>query len=505
MTIAPPLPEPAVSLEQLTHLLGLQGESATLDYKAECNLNDTRSCIELAKDVAAMQVQGGYIVIGADSNGRPLPPGVPRDVAPLFDEARLRPKLGKWLPQPLQIVTADHVLDGCCFVIIYVAPNTDGFCVIEKDGTYDDGGNQRFIFRRGDVFARHGSSSERWNQRDISAIWDRVVAARKEQWRTELGEELAHLGVARGAQRLIAGPASNYTWRVDQGAFDAATIELFRSLDDIPIRHFLDRTPGDAPNLIDNNEWDELATLVGRVTSLAAMALRYERTTWFEPALKVLMKIYRLGFQPGTAVERRDRKAVDVWLVVLEHLLALGGLAVRLEDWTAVRSIVTRPPVPNESYYTTWLRHGLTMASRARRFDLPDGGSESLLVMAAERANALPALAAGATEDEVVTSMCQFDILAALVIIDETGSLSTSNWYTNFARFYSTRSEPVVQLLLTDASMRRIIFPTGDDMLANALREIDRMATREGFSFNGWWGYQSDEVRSFLAANTPSD
>jgi hypothetical protein len=123
--------------------------------------------------------------------------------------------------------------------------------------------------------------------------------------------------------------------------------------------------------------------------------------------------------------------------------------------------------------------------------------------MAAERAQALPALMAGATDDEVLTSLCQFDMLAALVIIDETESVSTSNWYTNFARFYATRSEPVVQRLLTDAGVRDVFFRGGDDMLAAALREIDRMASNEGSAYNGWWGYQSEDVERFLAANPP--
>ncbi len=143
-----------------------------------------------------MAVRGGYIVIGADDNGRPVPPGVSVNLGQLYDESRLRPKLLRWLPEPLQIMTAVHELDGCRFVIVYVAPKSDGFCVLEKDGIHDDGGKQKFVFRKGEVYARHGTSSERWNQGDIADIWERVVAARKEQWRSELREDLADLTAA---------------------------------------------------------------------------------------------------------------------------------------------------------------------------------------------------------------------------------------------------------------------------------------------------------------------
>lgn len=491
----PDAPKPIVSLEQLTHLLSLQRESETLDFKVECDLNDRRSCLELAKDVAAMQIHGGHIVIGADNSGRPVPPGVSDTLAPLFDEARLRPKLRKWLPEPLQILTAEHQLDDCRLVVIYVAPSVDGFCIIEKDGAYDDGGSQKLVFRQGEVYARHGTSSERWNQKDIAFVWDRAVNARKETWRAELREGLASLGIARDAQRLMSGPAANYSWRIDQEAFDAATIELFRASDDIPIRLLLDQAPSDAATLLDNGEWGELETLIGRITSLAALALRVQRTPWFESALGALMGVYRLGFEPGASVARRDGKGVDLWLLVLEHVLALGGLAVRTEDWPSTRAIVTRPPVA-DPHYATWLRHGLTMGARANRLE-----SESLLVRAAERVVDLPALRAGASQDEVLTSVCQFDMLAALTIIDETGSLSTNNWYTNFARYYSTRSEPVVERLLSDETMRQVIFPRDDQLLADALREIDLVASREGVRYNGWWGFRSPEVEDFLSAH----
>ncbi len=484
-----PKPEPIVSAEQLQHLLGLQGESETLDYKSQCDLNDKRACIELAKDVAAMQVLGGYIVIGADDNGNPVESGVSEESATLFDEARLRPKLLRWLPEPLQLMTAAHVIDKYRFVVIYVAPNTDGFCITKAEGAFDDGGTKKLIFRQGEVFSRHGTSSERWNQSDIRKIWDRVIATRKEEWRTELRSELLELQAGREAQQLTDGPLGNYTWRLDQDSFHDVTLELFRRDDDIPIRSLLDRVVLDARRLIEEDDWDELATLVGRTTTVAALALRHERPMWFDSAVGALLNVYQLGFEPESTNTRDSAGAINLWLVVIEHVLALGGLAVRRADWAAVRSLVTRPPEPVEPFYATWLRHGLTMASRANRFEVPGGGSKSLLVMATERAAGLPALAAGAADDAILTSLCQFDMLAALVIIDETGSLSTGNWYTNFARFHSTRSEPVVQRLLADHEMREIIFRGSDQLLATALRKINEMATSESFRFDGWWGF----------------
>lgn len=119
-------PSPGVSEEQRTYLLSLGHESAGLDYKATLDLRETRDLVELAKDVGAMQVDGGYIVVGADDQGRPVPPGVAAADLPLFDEANLRPKLARWLPDGFEIRTASHTLADCTLVVTYVVPNPAG-------------------------------------------------------------------------------------------------------------------------------------------------------------------------------------------------------------------------------------------------------------------------------------------------------------------------------------------------------------------------------------------
>jgi hypothetical protein len=326
-----------------------------------------------------------------------------------------------------------------------------------------------------------------------------MAAASKEAWRTELRDDLAELGIARGAQRLIEGPAGNFTWRLDTAAFDAAALELFRRNDDIPLQRSLNEATADAADLLDNRKWDELATLVGRVTSLAAQAVTYHRREWFDRALKSLANIYRLGFAPNQGYSRSEGLGTDVWLLVLEHIIALGALAVRVEDWQAVRAITVQPPGADD-YYTTWLRHGLTMAARANRFTGPDQRSKSLITMAAERAASMPALRPdiGVGDDQLITSMCQFDILAALAIIAATGTIDRRGWYTNFARFHSSRTEPAVTRLLTDSEMRAILFPRPDSELAAALREIDRAASNEGAMLNGWHGFDNPAVQRFL-------
>ena len=58
-----------LSEEALLALLDEGSESETLDYKKLCNIAIPFTFLQIVKDVAAMQLRGGYIVIGADDHG----------------------------------------------------------------------------------------------------------------------------------------------------------------------------------------------------------------------------------------------------------------------------------------------------------------------------------------------------------------------------------------------------------------------------------------------------
>lgn len=129
--------EPRVNEEKLRELLAFGAESPMLDFKETCDLRETRDRVELAKDIGAMQVDGGYIVVGADSNGV-LTGRLTEEQAALFDEARLRQILAKWLPAPFDLLAAVHQLEGMLAAVVYVAPNPKGMCIFKADGQYQD-------------------------------------------------------------------------------------------------------------------------------------------------------------------------------------------------------------------------------------------------------------------------------------------------------------------------------------------------------------------------------
>src|SRR5260370_37888932 len=106
-----------------------------------------------------MQIDGGFIVLGSDNKGVITDELTERDVA-LLDEATVRPKLVRYLPEPFEIRCAHYVIDGKLVGIIYVAPNTDGFCIFKATGNHAGG----TVFRAGEDLCPRGSSCEACGQ-----------------------------------------------------------------------------------------------------------------------------------------------------------------------------------------------------------------------------------------------------------------------------------------------------------------------------------------------------
>lgn len=158
-------PEPRLDEAKLRELLATAHEHEALDYKRQLDLADGGALIDIVKDIAAFSAAGGYIVIGCDDRGRPS--GLVTEThSTLFDESRLRAKVRRYLPEPLTLRTARHELEGDRFVVVYIGPHPDGFVIIQNDGQTAAG----HVFRRGDVFVRHGTASERWSANDFAQI-----------------------------------------------------------------------------------------------------------------------------------------------------------------------------------------------------------------------------------------------------------------------------------------------------------------------------------------------
>jgi hypothetical protein len=496
--------EPILTEEKLRSLLVEEHEQSCLDYKRSLNLAGNalgrRDTVELAKDVAAMQSEpgGGYLVVGADDHGVPVSDLTP-ELAKHFDEATLRKKLARYLAEPFTVRCALHDVYGNTVALIYVGPSDHGWCIFKADGDYEDPpGKRTTVFRIGDVFVRHGTSSERWNDSDRQRLIQQIVARHKEGWRAELRDELAAMTQRDlSAIRLEELPSSAVTWKLDADGFDQLATELMRRSDDIPLRQMLLKLPVEAAQLRSVSSEDELGTLLDRLTSVGALAIQFERSEWLDRSLAALVAIYDLGFD-SNGYERGSRSDISLWVDILARVYGLGALAVRLGDWAAVRKLANRRP-DGESFkhYGSWLRHGLTMSLRA---DVLDMGARLI-----DRGrNAVRAVAAlhpdhQVDDEAILDSLCQFDALGCLVVIGERGTSDSGNFYPSFAGYYSRRSEPAISRLISDRPMRRELFDGDDQSLADALAAVLDRAGKESFRLGAWDGVGDPSIVRFIA------
>src|SRR5206468_706754 len=80
-------------------------------------------------------------------------------------------------------------------------------------------------------------------------------------------------------------------------------------------------------------------------------------------------------------------EAASLWLMVVERVFGLGALAVRLQKWEAVRVLALQREPHTHPIYPAWIRHALTMATRAGLLETHEGTQEiklSLLSLARE-------------------------------------------------------------------------------------------------------------------------
>lgn len=244
-------------------------------------------------------------------------------------------------------------------------------------------------------------------------------------------------------------------------------------------------------------------------TIIACQALYFERRDLVELAIKLLHETY-VAF-PVAGTELTEKR-----LAVVVRLYALGSLAVRLGDWETLRSIVLRPakvhPSDENYVHSSWIRHGHVEAARAGLTNDDDTGgylistSRRLLLaqsaMRPDLTDGLVSVAGNPTSDDVLlNSLCQFDILYCLLVTTE-GQTSVKSMYPSCAAFDESRADPALVTVAGDQAVRATLFPNSADAgIAAAIYQVLRRTMQEAFKFGGrWWG-PPPSVQAFLTAN----
>lgn len=510
--------------EKVSELLALGTEYAELDFKRTLDPADKRDQVELAKDVAAMQVRGGYIVIGVDEAGAPTGELAHIDLA-LFDEARLSARLRKWLPDQLTLTTRVLEREGESITVICVAPHPAGYAVLRADGQYPKGnGEVGEVFRAGDMFWREGTSSTRLTQTALEGIIEARVGRAKTDWMAEQRairvQERAELEAAYQARDLKTQPLGAVGVDLEVSALRLAMLELLRDGDHIALTHVLKEASARARTVLDRDgDVDvELSELLDKLTCTAAVFLEYDADDWFERVVETLAEVYSMPatedqarqFGYATRIDTRDRAPL-VWLRIAERVQGLGALAVRRDKWRFIRVLTLQHPDRIGDYYENWLRHALTMSARAQHLQerREDGREVELSLLSLSRAvvqrlECLRPDGVQPDDDVIITSLAQFDVLSNIVAIDGAGLADRRGgvFYPNFARFRQARVNPVVAQLIEEPQRRADLLDTLDDAgLATALQLIASLAHSEGIRFDGFEHWQPP-VSDFISEHS---
>lgn len=494
-------------------LMAQQAESAEVDYKSQLDLSQTRDRVELAKDIAAMAALGGYILVGVD--GRGVSTGtVTEGQIDAFDEARLMAQLRRYLPASVVVTVAGHPVGvDAKVVVIGVHAHKHGLVVMQGDGQYEINGKAVPVFRRGDIFVRHGTSSERAQQEDIHAALERVISARKEQWREEVYQDFEHLRERSNSVIALTNASSvAVDWNTPLDVLTDATFEYIRRGDLTPLRLLMLSARAEVKQRMADDSAGTVNDVLDRVITISAASAAVEGRATLDSGVKALAAIYSLGFARGDEVARPN--GTRLWLDVLARIEALGGLLVRLEQWDDVRALVLAGPrAPSIDFYGNWIRHAETEAARANDLVAPNDAGKMIEIAVldlargvADRVQALRADGLEAGDEEILDSLCQFDALAALVAVDAAGSTDSRHFYTNFALFYSHRATPVLGRLISDSVMRARLWHRSDQDLAVALREVLRMADGEAARHGRLMFSVGAPLESWISSNsTPPD
>lgn len=498
-----PLPLTRANVESL---LSSGSERTDLDFKASCDLNDRKALVEIVKDIAAFAVYGGYLVIGTDDHG--VPTGDFTEAhSKLFDEARLRPKVAQYV-DGLTLHSQSFEFDGSWVAVVCVLPHADGWTVMRREGSYEDPNKRtKTVFGVGDVFARHGSSSERWNQEDARAIRAKIRREEAARARQELSDQFAAaMAAGNTAQAAARGPAAALTLDLDPDSLAATVIEQLRVDDTIPLRLLL---TGAASRIVEeaSKPDGDVDGVLDRVLSLAGILVTVDRDDEAAAAIGALTSTYdQLVDEYG-----HDRRGLHVSpdairLKLVTRAYALGGLLVRREKWWLARRLIAfTPRLPDSDWWTNWLVHGDVMSARAGLHDEPErqGMYRGTLLYAQEHVAALTALRRDVPDDDptILGSLCQFSFLTCLIALDTAGPRNRDPFLAHFGSIPSAHIDPIVLRVLDDPPVRQIVFPRDDEAFAAALKDIAYNAGRMQHGLRGWWGWQAPRITDFIAAH----
>lgn len=485
--------------EKLRELLAVGGENSAVDFKETLDLSDRRCELEFVKDALAMfnRYPGGYLVIGADSDGAPSSLINAADSSQ-FDCTKLADKICKYTPIKLSPMVAKRDLDGHTYFIIFFKSPDDGLPVpFSKDGTYTKGKDTVTVFRKGDIVRRNGGQNDRIGYDQWPEILKRRDELIREDERRRINSLIDRITVALGEK----GKTPPLVSGLNDTALDSSLTANFEQNESGKIVHFINELSADAPRNLAAIE--DLAIVANR-------ALIYGNDPIAHEAIDAIYSSY-LKIRDYSKDGARQKLACA--LAAYE----IGAGMVLFRRWDLVSAFVNRQSLPNGSStpYASWIRDAQVSASRN---NLSVGSSDNLISIALDRLNErhliLPGInfapknddgSLSASDETTLDLLCSFDYLFCLCV--EISGEGRGGAYPACCTFSDSRVEQaIIAVFGHDQTIREDLFPGKTaNQIARGTREVNRLAEGQAMQRGRFWGTDRTGLREMFIKENSSD
>lgn len=477
--------------------------------------------VQICKEIAALSIRGGYLLFGVsdtekDAQGSAKICDLTDEQVKCLDEATIRDKFCRYFPNPGDMIAKCFSIEGKKLVVLLVEPCPAGFLIALKD--IHDPSSGRFLLRKGEVYARHGSKSERWDQSDIPLIKEILNRDAIKKRSETLTEYAVSVKESSDYQKKAAGPISQLHWTLDQNTLDKMLLEQIRAGDTVPLLHLLEKTQRETEERLETIATDtvseqECKQILEFYTTALVLTARYGSGDIYSVTVKHLRKIYGLGFDECGNTRFGSTKSVPMlWHQIGIEIFGVGAYLVRQELWEKAKELILQPlNSPNTDHYPNWLRHSITMAARNDLTGIQQKEGNllrriNMIWQANELVNKQPFLRPEFKEgdERVLDSVCQFSLLFCVIALyfNENPD-DRAAYYTDFAYFYDRRIETLATQLVTDQNMREVLGLTDLSRLASVLLSIQKAARQEGFSYD--FDSLGDKANMFISKHTTPD
>jgi Putative DNA-binding domain len=516
--------------DKLSELLAVGAEQQALDYKTFEDLGDDVSRLDLVKDMLALSNSGGgFIVIGVEDDGTVASGlAVDRD---RWDSAELVRQVRSYTQLAPNITSAVHERDGRTIILIAVDGAPEGLPIpFSQNGHYGPRSQRRF--NKGEIWHRQGTENTLLDY----AHWPQLLA----RYRARLVDENA-----RSSEQLIGrvldaidrrdpcpdepqnqsrpGPSSplvpGSSWldldrSLAAAAENSSTVRVQRYLEELQALGRYTQSADDATTQ---------ARYLDEIAHVAISGARYGRTDIYDLALSSLYLLYdEAPVVPDNVLftQPAEISVIQFRLDISVRAFVIGSYLVRRNAFDLIPRLVLHPVETAPWYtYASWLRHASVYAARANLLLSQAGGERGGLTVSLARQAAVEVEAlrpdlsdieqldnenANQRSDRVLDSLCQFDFAALIVVLAEPEG--DAGYYPASSAFTQSRTQPVIDKIASDTSVRRALLPKRSDveisaLLIDAISE-ENNASRE-FGFN-WTGRPSSQVQRFVDANPPA-